>query len=70
MIDEPEPGAPQSPKEPSRIGKIFEPLPGIGMNREPDANRRTFLATAPNQNVKRGNRSRDKDLGQKFVGTI
>ena len=60
----------QLPKEPSRIGKIFDPLSSIGMNREPEANRRTFLATAPGQNGKRKNFLRDKDLGQNFVGTI
>ena len=32
-----------------RIGKIFEPQPGMGMNREPHLNRRDFLATAPNR---------------------
>src|SRR6476646_6484784 len=48
----------QLSKEPSRIGKIFDPPSGIGMNREPEANRRTFLATAPGQNGKRKNPSR------------
>ena len=57
-------------KEPIRIGKIFEPLLGIGINREPHANRRDFLATAPIPHLKNGKLCRDKDLHQNFVGTI
>ena len=55
--------------EPIRIGKIFEPLPGISMNREPHANRRDFLTTAPNRHQKTGKLCRDSDLHQNFVGT-
>ena len=62
--------APQSTKGAIHVGEIFEPLPGIGTNLEPDANRRDFLATAPNQTVKNGNPFPDKNLRQNFIGTI
>ena len=41
-------------RRPVHIGKIFEPLLGIGTILEPDANRRDSLATAPSPTVKNG----------------